>query len=99
RPEERGQLDLNRVGVLELVDEDALVPLAQACARAQTMLRIAQQGTGEHEQVVELELAGGSPLADRACGAARERDHDPPNRGVQHPPDELLAFLPEARDA
>src|SRR5689334_12770029 len=68
RAEQRGELDLNRIGVLELVDEDALVAVTQPRPGARTMARVAQQGAREYEQVVELELAGRPSLGDRGLG-------------------------------
>ena len=66
--EQRGQLDLDRIGVLELVDQDALVALPQAGAGRGAVLGIAQQRAREHEQVVEVELAG-----DRGARRPRAR--------------------------
>ena len=55
--EQRGQLDLDRIGVLELVDQDAVVALPEPRPGRRTVLGIAQQRAGEHEQIVEVELA------------------------------------------
>ena len=52
--EQEQNLGLQRVGVLELVDEDALVDALQIGARA----IVAQQVAGAEQQVHEIELAG-----------------------------------------
>ena len=70
RGDEHGQLDLDRVGVLELVEQQPLVALAQRGAHAHTVRRVAQHRPGEHEQVVELELAG-SPRSSAASTVKR----------------------------
>ncbi len=49
-----GELDLDRVGVLELVEQQPLVVLVQRGADVRVA---AQQVAREHEQVVELQLA------------------------------------------
>ena len=69
-----GELDLDRVGVLELVEQQALVALVERGADVAPCSGRAA-AAGEHEQVVELERAGGArglgrverePPADRA---------------------------------
>ncbi len=69
-PEQRGELDLDRVGVLELVDQDAVVALPEPGAGGRTVLRIAQQHAGEDQQVVEVELARHLPQRDRTRRSA-----------------------------
>ncbi len=54
RRDQDRELDLNGVGVLELVEEDVGVALVQAIARVAAR---AQQISREHEEVVELEPA------------------------------------------
>ena len=59
-----GELDLDRVGVLELVEQQPLVPLVEGGPHDGTLLRVAQHLPRQDEQVVELEGA-------RRPGAAR----------------------------
>ena len=61
-----GDLDLDRIGVLELVEQEALVAAVQALADGGVL---ADELAGEHEQVVERELAG---LAPGVGGVERE---------------------------
>ena len=61
--EERSEVALDRVGVLELVEQQARVAGAQAAAHLPSVVGVAQHRTGQHEQVVELELSGAAALA------------------------------------
>ena len=61
-----GQLELDGVGVLELVEQDPGVALVD---RRGARGVVGEQLAGEHEQVVELQPAGGAPLVD---GVERE---------------------------
>ena len=76
RGEADGDLQLDRVGVLELVEEHAAVVVVQAGAHVGPR---GEQAAGEHEQVVELERAGRRSLAgaveDEAAGD--RPDHAP----------------------
>ena len=83
-----GDLELDRVGVLELVEEDALVPVVQHPADAG--LR-GDEAPGEHEQVVELERALGRPLRGRF-------EHPAPEHRAEHL-DTAIAYLLEQRRA
>ncbi len=55
--EQEQDFGLQRVGVLKLVDEDALIDTLQICARA----IVAQQVAGAEQKVHEIELSG-APL-------------------------------------
>ena len=69
--EQRGDVDLDRIGVLELVDEQPLVSTAQPAPDGRTVLGIAQHRTCEHEEIVELELAGVTPERRVLRGSSR----------------------------
>ena len=56
--EQLGQFELDGIGVLELVDEDAAVPVADPLADAV----VVEQFAGQHELVVELQGAVAAPL-------------------------------------
>ena len=99
RPEQRGQLDLDRIGVLELVDEDTAVPVAEVCARPRAVFRVAQQRACEHEQIVEIELTGGAPLGDGMFGTARDRGNQALDRAVEHRVGHRLALFSQLGDA
>ncbi len=58
-----GQLDLDGIGVLELVEQESLVAFVQAGPHHRSVLGITQERPGEHQQIVELQLPG--PLAAR----------------------------------
>src|SRR5438045_3125995 len=58
-------LDLDRIGVLELVDEKTLVALAQPATCPGAVFRVAQKRACKHQQVVELELARSAAFRDR----------------------------------
>ena len=72
RREQHGEVALDRVGVLELVEQQAGVAGAQPLAHLPAVLGVAQHRAGQHEQVVELELAGGpaAPSASRSVNCA-----------------------------
>ena len=78
-----GDLELDRIGVLELVEEHALVPFVQDAADVRT---VGQQATGEHEQVVELEQAG------LGASCRRIEDEAPHHRPEQESPVSTDAF-------
>ena len=79
-----GELDLDRVGVLELIEQQPPVTLLQAGPDGRAMHGTAEQVTGEHEKVVELELPLGPPFlrglkrrgSDTAGQPAQRRVHD-----------------------
>ena len=58
RGQAHGDLELDRIGVLELVEEHPLVAIVQVAAGRRVGR---QQAPGEHEEVVELERAGRGP--------------------------------------
>ena len=62
--ERHRDVDLDRVGVLELVDEQPLVPAPEPGAGGRAVLGVAEQQAREHEQVVELELTGDPARVD-----------------------------------
>ena len=99
RAEQGGQLDLDRIGVLELVDEDPAVPVAQTRARPRAMLRVAEQRAREHEQIVEVELTRGPPLCDRALGTSRNRGNQPLDCDVEYRVGHRLALFAQLGDA
>ncbi len=53
-----GELDLDGVGVLKLVEQQPLVPRVQSRPHRRPVLGVTKEGAGEHEQIVELELSG-----------------------------------------
>ena len=67
------ELDLDRVGVLELVEEQPLVARRERSAHTGTLVGIAQHGAGEHEEVVELELTRAPAGLGAADGEVRQR--------------------------
>ena len=72
--DEHCQLDLDRVGVLELVEQQPRVALVQ---RSTSEIAGAQQSARQHEQIVELELA---TVAARMRSRERElAQHDEPH--------------------
>ena len=76
--DEHCQLDLDRVGVLELVEQQTGVALVQGST---SEIAGAQQSARQHEQIVELELA---PVAPRVRGPERElaQHHEPHGQDV-----------------
>ncbi len=106
-----GQLDLDRVGVLELVEEEPLVALVQRGPHDGSLHRVAQHPAGQHQQIVELEAPvlptlvgggerGGSEGGAEAVGAAVEHLAPDGLHGVAHGgelgEDLVLAALPRA---
>ena len=72
-----GELDLDRVGVLELVEQDPLVPVVQARAHRAAVIGVADERAGEHEQVVERRAGPfGAALAAPSSVNAPERGGD-----------------------
>ncbi len=74
------QLDLYGVGVLELVEQQALVALVRVPAD----VRPAQHGPGQYQQVVELELPGGPALRRRRQGEAAQDGGHLAGTGLGH---------------
>ena len=68
RREHDRQVDLYRIRVLELVDQQSLISLPEPPPRGRAVLRITQQEPREHEQVVELQLARGAAFGDVIVG-------------------------------
>ena len=66
RGDEHGDLDLDRIGVLELVQEQPLVALGERASHVETDSRVAKYVARQHEQVVELELPS-QPTGLRRC--------------------------------
>ena len=71
--DEHRELDLDRVGVLELVEEQPLVARRERSAHTGTLVGVAQHGAGEHEEVVELELTRAPAGLGAADGEVRQR--------------------------
>ena len=84
-----GDLELDRVGVLEFVEKDPLVPGVKESADVGS---IGEETSGEHEQVVELEQAG--------LGATRGgvEDETPHHRSEQESPVSTDTFEEFVRD-
>ena len=64
RRERHRDVDLDRIRVLELVDEQPLVPAPEPGAGGRAVLGVAEQQAREHEQIVELELTGDPARVD-----------------------------------
>ena len=77
RRDQRRELDLDRIGVLELVEQDVAVPLVECPANFGVP---AQHPQCEDEQVVELEAAVGPP----GLGRIADLDGSEPNELLQH---------------
>ena len=60
--DEGRQLDLERVGVLELVEQEAAVVVGESGAHGEPMVRLGQDAPSQDQQVVEAELPLPSPL-------------------------------------
>ena len=73
RREERGEIALDGVGVLELVEQEVRVALAQVAAHLPAVLGIAQHLACEHEEVVELEPTRALALAGLVERELRDR--------------------------
>ncbi len=68
-----GDLELDRIGVLELVEQHAVVSLVQESTDVGVL---GEQAAGEHEQVVELELT-------RRCPFGCPVEHEPADDGSE----------------
>ena len=77
RGEEGGEVALDGVGVLELVEEEAGVAGAEAAPYVPAVLGVAQQRTRQHEEVVELELAVPPPFRRFAQGELGDLPREP----------------------
>ena len=88
RREQHGDLDLQGIGVLELVDQEDPEPLAERGAHARVAL---QHVPRQHEQIVELDTAVTTPLLGVAA-------HEAAQTGNQHVEGRLLLPADE-RDA
>jgi hypothetical protein len=85
-----GQLDLDRVGVLELVEQQPLVAAVERGSHDGALHRVAQHPAGEHEEVVELEGARLSPALGGGERVVAQRGADAPGAAVEHPLAHLL---------
>ena len=74
-----GQLDLDRIGVLELVEQQPAIPPLQRRAHSRAVDRVAKQVAGEHEKVVELQ----PPLLAAGLRGRERRLPDPPGEPAQ----------------
>ena len=79
-----GQLDLDRVGVLELIQQQPPVALLQVGADGCAVRGMGEQVTGEHEQVVEFQLPLRSPCLRCLEGRAGDAAGQAAQRGFQH---------------
>ena len=84
RCEQRRNVTLDRVGVLEFVEEQVRVALPQPPPNVDAVLGIAQHRARQHEQVVELERAGASPRLGLGHGELGDLPGDAPDRGLGH---------------
>ena len=73
------ELDLNRIGVLELIQRQPPVTLLQAGADGHAVHGTAEQVTGEHEKVVVFQLPLGSPFPR----GLKRRGRDPVGQAAQ----------------
>ena len=89
--EQRGQLHLDRVGVLEFVDEQALVALPQGRPHCRAVGVVAQQQAGPHQQVVEFEASAGAPLLRGAESEGSQPGHEHLERSLCRPVQDLFA--------
>ncbi len=80
RREQGREVALDRVGVLELVEEEVGVALAQAPADLPSVLGVAQHRAREHEEVVELEPATPATLVGFAQRELRDLPRQATNR-------------------
>ncbi len=78
------ELDLDRIGVLELVEEKSLIALVQPSPHGGAVERVAQHGAGQHQEVVELELAGGATLLGGPQGEAADGHAETVGTGAGH---------------
>ena len=76
--DEDGQLDLDGVGVLELVDEEAPVAVVDGGPHGRAVGGVAQHLAGHDQQVVELELARHPALGGGVEGELAQLDGQPP---------------------
>ena len=83
RREQRGEVALDRVGVLELVEQQARVARAEAAPDVPAVLGVAQHRAREHEEVVELELARCAPAL---VGLAQRELRDLPGQPAHRRP-------------
>ncbi len=60
--DERCEFDLDRVGVLELVEEETGVALGQRCANLGTVGSVAQEAASPNEQIVKIESTDSASL-------------------------------------
>ena len=77
-------LDLDRVGVLELVQQQPLVALLQVRAHLGAVVRGGHQLAGQHQQVVELQPALLLPLAGPFDGGLGDAVGQPAQHLVEH---------------
>ena len=79
-----GELDLDRVGVLELVEQEPLVAIVE---RGAGVLGPSEQVSGKHEKVVELQL----PAAPAFPRLGQHTTTGPVRKVAQALPDDLVA--------
>ena len=90
-----GELDLDRVGVLELVEHDPLIRLLKRCPRFATL---AQQVTRGDEKIVELELTRGNTSLRIGTNSDRNGAGDRAQQCVRKVPAQLLGSHTELDD-
>ena len=85
--DQQGQLHLDGIGVLELVDEQPLVALAQRPAHGGTAIGMTKQVPGLHQQVVEDEPSLAAAPVGLGQNEARQAGEQPrrarPPRGIE----------------
>ena len=79
-----GQLDLDRVGVLELIQQQPPVALLQGGADGCAVRGMGEQVTGEHQQVVEFQLPLRASCLRGLEGRAGDAAGQAAQRGFQH---------------
>ena len=84
------QLDLNGVGVLELVDQQVAVATVEGSAD-HTSVRAPQHLAGQHQQIVELELTGLAALGGGIEGELAQLDRQPHHSGQRDLGAQLVA--------
>ena len=65
RRDQHRQLDLDGIGVLELVEQEPLITVGGRRPHLHPVHGVAQHGPGQHQQVVELQLARPPALLGR----------------------------------
>ena len=78
RGDAHGELDLDRVRVLELVEQEPLVAVVEPLADRGAVLMVRHERPGQHQQVVEGELTGGLAAPGGVQGEGPQRGGNAP---------------------